>query len=65
MKIQMLECISGPAGVFKAGDIWDHHDDVDAARIVAAGYAIRVDEPAEPKAVENPEAKASAKRSKR
>lgn len=65
MKIQMLECISGPAGVFKPGDIWDHYDAEDAARIVAAGYAIRVDEPVELKAVENPEAKASAKRSKR
>jgi hypothetical protein len=32
---------------------------------VAAGYAICVDEPVEPKAVENPEVKAASKRSKR
>lgn len=65
MKIQMLESISGPLGSYKPGDIWDHADDEDAARIVAAGYAVRVDEPVEPKAVENPEAKASSKRSRR
>lgn len=68
-KLQMLECISGPLGTYRAGDIWDHPDEADAARIVAAGFAIRVDgladEPVQPKALENPEAKASSKRSKR
>ena len=44
-----------------------HPDDEDAARIVAAGIAIRVDSVDEPvlRLVETPEAKQAAKRSKR
>ena len=67
MKIQMLECISGPLGTYRVGEIWDHPDAVDANRIIAAGFAICVEAFAEEKAyeVETPEAKQSAKRSKR
>jgi hypothetical protein len=67
MKIQMLECISGPLGTYRVGDIWDHPDAADASRIIAAGFAICVDGIVEDKAneVETPEAKQAAKRSKR
>jgi len=67
MKIQMLECISGPLGTYRVGDIWDHPDAADASRIIAAGFAICVDGIVENKAneVETPEAKQAAKRSKR
>jgi hypothetical protein len=67
MKIQMLECISGPIGTFRVGEIWDNPDAADANRIIAAGFAICVDSLVEEKAVEveTPEAKQAAKRSKR
>jgi hypothetical protein len=67
MKIQMLECISGPLGTFRVGEIWDNPDAADANRIIAAGFAICVDSLTEEKAVEveTPEAKLAAKRSKR
>ena len=67
MKIQMLECISGPLGTFRVGEIWDNPDADDANRIIAAGFAICVDSLTEEKAVEveTPEAKQAAKRSKR
>lgn len=62
-RIQMLECISGPTGTYKVGDIWDHPDAEDAKRIVAAGYAILLpDSPPEP---ETGESKMVQKRSKR
>ena len=66
-EIQLLECISGPLGTYMPGDIWSHPDDEDAARIVAAGIAIRVEKPSEPavREVETPEGKVAAKRSKR
>jgi hypothetical protein len=66
MRIQLLESISGPLGTFRAGDIWDHGDEIDAARIVAAGIAIRVDGAGEHNASqpETPEGK-QPKRSKR
>jgi hypothetical protein len=63
MKIQMLECISGPLGTYRVGEIWDHPDAADANRIIAAGFAICVDSIANE--VETPEAKQAAKRSKR
>jgi hypothetical protein len=67
MKIQMLESISGPTGTYRAGEIWDHLDAEDALRIVAAGFAIRVDDVEESPAakLETPEAKQASKRSKR
>jgi hypothetical protein len=67
MKIQMLESISGPTGTYRAGEIWDHPDAEDALRIVAAGFAIRVDDVEETPAskLETPEAKQASKRSKR
>jgi len=66
-EIQLLECITGPLGTYMPGDIWAHPDDDDAARIVAAGIAIRVDKSSDPalRPVETPEAKQAAKRSKR
>lgn len=66
-EIQLLECITGPLGTYMPGDIWAHPDDEDAARIVAAGIAIRVDSVDEPvlRLVETPEGKQAAKRSKR
>ena len=67
MKIQMLECISGPLGTFRVGEIWDNPDAAEANRIIAAGFAICVDSLTEEKTneVETPEAKQAAKRSKR
>ena len=64
-KLQMLVSIAGPTGDYQPGEIWNNSDAADCARLVAAGFAIEVIEDHDLPKVENPEAKASAKRSKR
>lgn len=64
-KIQMLVSIAGPTGDYQPGEIWDNSDAADCARIIAAGFAVPVEEENDKPRVENPEAKQAAKRSKR
>jgi len=62
MKIQLLTCIVGDSFVYRAGDIVDMADD-EGRRCVDNNIGIQVTEGVPE--LENPEAKASSRRSRR
>lgn len=56
MKLRFLVSIAGPLGAFAPGAETDWSDDADAQRLIAAGFAVRVEPVVESATVPAPEA---------